>query len=410
MSFAEEALAAAEGLGEQIWECRVRDRDDQIAWLRPGSEARGEAVSLVTRADPFLYDGTAGIALFLAALAHVTGDETWRGRSLQALLPVRRMLARITAGADRAARLGRLGIGGLIGLGSLFYSFLRIGRLSDEPLLLDEAQGLAAMMTPERIRADSACDILYGSAGAILALLALSREAGGGPWLEAAGDCARNLLDRRESFEGGPRTWRSLPGLPPLGGFSHGAAGISYALLRLLAQTGGPGLLGGAEEGLAFERTLYSPKGEGWRDAKSTEAARYSAGWCLGAAGEVIARLPARELLAAPEIEEELALGLEITRSAPPETVDHLCCGTMGRAESLLFASEALGDEALGQAAEELARSVLARRDAAGSFRWRKEMSSDLFDPTFFTGASGVGYTLLRLAAPRRLPCVLALD
>ena len=40
---------------------------------------------------------------------------------------------------------------------------------------------------------------------------------------------------------------------------------------------------------------------------------------------------------------------------------------------------------------------------------WRTTMSPDLFDPTFFTGAAGIGYVLLRLADPS-LPCVLALD
>ena len=67
MNFSEEALAAAESLGQQIWACGVRDKEGRVAWLRPGSESRGEAVSLIKRVDPFLYDGTAGIALFFAA-------------------------------------------------------------------------------------------------------------------------------------------------------------------------------------------------------------------------------------------------------------------------------------------------------------------------------------------------------
>ena len=328
---------------------------------------------------------------------------------------MRRKLAEITVDPNGAERLSRLGIGGLIGLGSLIYSLLQIGKLVGEPALLGESQILAAWMTPERIHADSACDVLYGSAGAILALLALNREApevsvGGCSPLQAAADCARNLLDRQQSFSGGPRAWRSLPGLPPLGGFSHGAAGICYALLRLYQQTGEPSLVESADEGFAFERTLYSSERKGWRDPKSTNAARYSAGWCLGAAGEAVSRLAAREVLATPEIRAELALGLEIARSAPPEPVDHLCCGMLGRAESLLFAAETLGDGELRRAAEELAREALVRRDKAGSFQWRKEMLGGLFDPTFFTGASGVGYSLLRLASPRTLPCVLALN
>jgi lantibiotic modifying enzyme len=33
-----------------------------------------------------------------------------------------------------------------------------------------------------------------------------------------------------------------------------------------------------------------------------------------------------------------------------------------------------------------------------------------LFDPRFFLGVTGIGYTLLRLRAPIALPCVLALE
>jgi lantibiotic modifying enzyme len=411
-SSARQFLAAAQDLGERVWERHVQSPDGQVTWLRPGSEPRGEPVDLQKRVDPFLYDGTAGIALFLAALGRATGDPVWRERGLQAISPVRLKMREIAADPARAARLDRLGIGGMIGLGSLIYTFLRIGELAAEPQLAVEAHSLPALITPERIAADSSCDVLYGGAGAILALLALHRSAAGGdgaPLLETTAACARHLLSRQQSFSGSPGTWQSLPGLPPLGGFSHGAAGICHALLRLWQETGEPRLLAGAQEGLAFERTLYSAEHKGWRDPKSTEP-RYAAGWCLGAAGQALARLPALKAFGTSEIREEIAHGLATARSAPLEPVDHLCCGNLGRAEVLLRASEALGDAELRTAAEELARATLARAEQAGAWRWRFDPRPGLFDPTFFTGAAGVGYTLLRLASPRRLPCMLALD
>lgn len=413
-SSAQQFLAAAKDLGEQVWKRHVLSPDGQVTWLRPGSEPRGEPVDLQKQVDPFLYDGTAGIALFLAALGHSTGDAVWRERGLQAISPVRLKMREIAADPARAARLDRLGLGGMIGLGSLIYGFLRIGEFAGEPRLAEEAHSLPALITPERIAADGSCDVLYGGAGAILALLALHRSASGAggdgaPLLETASACARHLLSRQQSFSGSPGTWQSLPGLPPLGGFSHGAAGICHALLRLWKETGEPRLLAGAREGLAFERTLYSAEHKGWRDPKSTEP-RYAAGWCLGAAGQALARLPALEAFDSSEIREEIAHGLATARSAPLEPVDHLCCGNLGRAEVLLRASEALGDMELRTAAEELARAILARAEQAGTWQWRFDPRPDLFDPTFFTGASGAGYTLLRLASPRSLPCVLALD
>ncbi len=406
----QEFLKTAEELGTRVWECRRRTTDGRIAWVRPGSEPRGEPVDQQKKVDPFLYDGTSGIALFLAALALVTGSRVWRDRSLRAIDPVREKLDQAVGDPGRAARLG---VGGLLGLGSLIYSFVRIGTLTGEPRLIEEAHRLLVLMTPERIAADQACDVLWGSAGAILALLVLHRsfpEPGpkGRSPLQTAEDCARNLIARQRSFEGGPPTWKSLPGLPPLGGFSHGAAGISYALLRLFQQTGEPRLLESARHALAFERTLYSPEHRAWRDPKHAGEPRFAAGWCLGTAGESLARLAAREVLATPEVCDELAQGLITTRTAPLEGVDHLCCGVMGRAEVLLHASDSLDDKDLRRGAETLARQSLLRTAETGSFHWRR--SGPVFDPTFFTGASGFGYTLLRLTAPRSLPCVLALD
>jgi type 2 lantibiotic biosynthesis protein LanM len=407
----QEFLQAAEELGTQVWECQRRATDGGIAWVRPGSETRGEPVSLQKKTDPFLYDGTSGIAFFLAALALATESPVWRDRSLRAVDPVREKLKQTVDNPDRASRLG---VGGLLGLGSLIYSFVRIGTLTAEPRLIEEAHRLLVLMTPERIAADQACDVLSGSAGAILALLALYRslpEPGpdGRSPLQTAQDCARNLIARQQSFDGRPPSWKSLPGQPPLGGFSHGAAGISYALLRLFQQTGETRLLESARQGLAFERTLYSPERRAWRDPKSSGEPRFAAGWCLGAAGESLARLAARDVLATPEACDELTQGLITTRTTPLDEVDHLCCGVIGRAEVLLRASEGLKDENLRQDAETLAWQSLLRMFETGSFRWRRQ-DRTAFDPTFFTGASGVGYTLLRLALPGRLPCVLALD
>jgi lantibiotic modifying enzyme len=391
-------LETAEALGREIWERRVRAADGTITWLRPGSEARGESVEIEKRIDPYLYDGAAGIALFFAGLAHVTESTDWRERAMQAIAPVRRKLAELTTDPDRAARLTGIGIGGVLGLGSLVYSFLQIGRLSGESALHEQALTIAGLITSDRIERDEACDVLYGGAGAILALLGIGDDT----FLTTAMACARNLLARREAADNGMRTWRTLPNLPSLGGFSHGAAGICCALLRLHRYVGDPELLAAAHEGFAFERTLYSPQHGGWRDAKSRDEVRVSPGWCLGSAGMTLARLSALDTLDTSELRREVEQGLEHVRSAPLTDVDHLCCGNLGRVDSLLYAGWTT-------AAEELTLRVLERAADRGGLVWRIAGSPDLFDPTFFTGAAGAGYALLRLIAPS-LPCVLTLE
>ncbi|HWW88985.1 MAG TPA: hypothetical protein VNZ26_35575, partial [Vicinamibacterales bacterium] len=58
-----------------------------------------------------------------------------------------------------------------------------------------------------------------------------------------------------------------------------------------------------------------------------------------------------------------------------------------------------------------LAEYVTGRARAAGHFRIGvSRFEYRVFDPGFFRGLSGIGYVLLRMAAPSLLPSVLAFE
>jgi lantibiotic modifying enzyme len=82
----------------------------------------------------------------------------------------------------------------------------------------------------------------------------------------------------------------------------------------------------------------------------------------------------------------------------------------MGRADILLQACKVLGEDRLRVAAEDTAsRVVLRSRERHGRYYWPGS-GDRRFALSFFAGAAGVGYTLLRLARPSHLPCVLSLE
>lgn len=409
-------LQTALVLAEQIWDRRVHAPDGSITWFRPASEARLEPLAK-TRVDPFLYDGIAGIALFLAAVAYVAPSRENRLRSLDALAAVRKKLCELVAQPERAARITKLGIGGIVGLGSLIYCFVRIGELLGEPDLIREAHALTSMMTPERIDRDEAFDVLSGSAGAILSLLTLDRaltevELNGRPTpIEIASACARHLIARRLPCEGSFCAWETLAGFPPLPGFSHGASGILYALAKLSERTGDRQALEAARGALDFERSLYFEEHGNWRDMRSTGNLRFSSSWCTGAAGIALARLGALSTALECEVlREDLLHGLQATEAAPLAAIDYICCGNMGRAEVLYQAFLRMGDETLRDSAVSLAAQVLHRAGVDAGFHWRQKMEDGLFDPSFFTGAAGVGYALLRFSCAGKLPSILLLE
>ena len=137
---------------------------------------------------------------------------------------------------------------------------------------------------------------------------------------------------------------------------------------------------------------------------------RFLTNWCHGAPGIALGRLGALHIMDGPEIREEIRVALETTENLEQTQLDYLCCGNMGRVDVLAYASRRLSERRLLVAALDLTDKVLLRARGNGHLGWLPETDNYQFDPSFFTGAAGVGYALLRLAMPDRLPCPLLLE
>lgn len=393
-------LRDAARIGARLSAQAAEVRDGSVTWLAPPAED-----APARPLDTHLYGGATGIAFFLAALDHARGTAEHAPTVRRALAPLLRSLRGLRADPARAAAL-RVNVGGLVGAGSWIYALARIGAWLGDEEMLDGAHAAAALLTPARIDADDRLDVTKGAAGAILALLtlhALDPRAGaaGHTPLEVAARCGAHLLACRRQTPARPRAW-TCPGVGPLTGFAHGASGIGLALLRLSASTGDGAPVQAALEGFAYERTLYLSDLRDWWDPRFDRPLRKVA-WCYGAPGMALARAAARH---DRDAAADLALMTGITRHHDDEPVDTLCCGTLGRADVLLTLSRALADPSLAEGARTLTRRVLRRAGEQGDYALLSAESSPL---GLFTGAAGIGYALLRQAAPA-LPSPLCLD
>jgi type 2 lantibiotic biosynthesis protein LanM len=370
-----------------------------------------------------LYDGTCGIALFLGALGSVTGEETFStcaASALQLLCQHIRAAASPvldsvgTGQAQSAQQLKQWGIGGASGLGSILYALTRLGTWLQQPELLEVARQAASLITTSRIHEDKSFDIIAGSAGAILGLLTLYKQTGEETLLERALLCGNHLLEQRIQTESGARSWATIEKESPLTGFSHGAAGIAYALLLLSQATEQHVFKDAAEEALRFEQHLFCPEVGNWLDLRKPEAPteaetepKFMVSWCHGAPGIGLARLGGLPILDTPQVRNEIQAALQTTLASGLSSLDKLCCGNFGGIELLVAASGRLEQPHLLQVAQQWTSALVHRATQRGGFHVLDQLPRQAFNPGFFQGHAGVGYQLLRVAFPERIPSVL---
>lgn len=403
----QQLIAEARAIATELEARAIPDPDGSVNWIGLVYIPEAERFQLQVLNDS-LYDGRCGVALFLAALSQVCGESRFRNLALQTLQSLRRQIHTLDSESQqRNARLS--GIGGASGLGSIIYTFVKVSQFLSDETLLQDAQALCNWITPELIAADKYLDIISGAAGAILGLLSLYGVTKEATVLEKAIACGQHLLTHQVSHEGAPQAWLTI-GEIPFTGFSHGAAGISYALLQLYAVTQDRNYLEAALEGIEYERSVFSESHANWPDFRGlaqTGQPVFPTQWCHGATGIGLARLGSFQIVNTPEIEHEIEIALQTTQRYALQAIDHLCCGNLGRVEALLVGGERFSRSDWYESAFQNASNVVAKAKRTGAYQLFPNLPNSVFNPGFFSGTAGIGYQLLRLAQPEQLPSVL---
>ncbi|MEH1163874.1 type 2 lanthipeptide synthetase LanM family protein [Micromonospora sp. CPCC 205539] len=327
---------------------------------------------------PHLYDGVAGVALFLAQAGGLAGEQRFTDVAERAAAGLAaRVLERRIPG-DR--------IGAFTGWAGLLYTFGHLGALWQTgrfaPVVDVALARLGTLAATEQ-----APDLVDGYAGAILAV----SRSGLDP--ERFGPVVRAAAGRLRVAAG--RYAHQAPAA--LGGLSHGSAGIAAALAWAWQATGDPGYADAAARALAYDRSLFRPALANWADLRRPGQSTVT--WCHGAPGIGLSRLLIRDAFGADEVlDAEIATAVDTTLATGFGRNHSLCHGDLGNLDLLLAAAP---ERAITPAA------VVLRDGLAGG--WRCANPTALASPELMTGLSGIGLALLRLAAPERVPSVLLL-
>ncbi|WP_128476544.1 type 2 lanthipeptide synthetase LanM family protein [Halorussus pelagicus] len=389
-----DARREARAIFERVRGAATRAPDGTPTWHRCERGAGG--VELAAVGDDF-YGGRLGIATFCGALAEVTGDAQCREFAVEVASPVARDL-----NADTDALAG-LDVGAGTGMGSYVYGFAVLGDLLDADRFTEAARRSASLLTAERFAGDAPTEVQSGTAGALLALLALYDRTGDDDLLERATAAGERLLAERVEVDGA-RVWQPVAGDRVLTGMAHGTAGIAYALTRLFGATGDERFRDAATDALAYEDAAYAPEKRNWRDYRPDIDAEFVTGWCGGRSGVGLSRLGMYDATGDEAFLEDAERALAGTDTRALEDFDHLCCGNFSQVDFLFEAGRTLDDSRYSEDARRLAAATVRRARENGRLTVPKRTDNWL-NPSLFTGETGVGYTLLRLDDPQ-LPCV----
>jgi len=400
-------LNSALAIGDRLERLALRGNGD-VCWIGMASEPFGQhSYSFPISLGLDLYDGMPGILLFLAYLGAVSGQERYGELAAAALKTIRRQIER--------SQNFFTSIGGFGGWAGLIYTLVQLAKLWNQPALFSEAESLLEKIFP-LIKENEQFDIVHGNAGCIAGLLSFYDATSSARALRAARDCGRKLITRAERCGEGIG-WRVKGSQDlPLTGFSHGAAGVAWALLKLSDVTGDEEFRRAAIAAIRYERSLFSKKFQNWPDLRSLPFAKVSpdarhdnfmVAWCNGAAGIGLARVASLCYLDDTGMRADINAALSTTLSRGFGLNHCLCHGDLGNIELLLQASEKLGEPQWNEHLSRVTTMVLDSMDRSG---WICGVGSSLESPGLMTGLAGIGYQLLRLAEPRRVPSVLLLE
>lgn len=373
-------LALAVGVGDALLEDAV-EVDGGLCWAtreRRMSELNG----------PDLYQGAAGVGLFLAALGRHVGCDRFTDAA-------RRTAAWVCG--DVWGR-GRVRIGLHCGESGIGLFLLRLAELLDEPAWL-----VAAELRARRIVdvVESVPELLYGRAGRGVFLCSLARATGDRLWTEYATADGESLLESMQSSDEvgvywdvalGPGSERAEAYL----GLSHGVAGIGLALARIGSLTGDERFLAGARAaGKTLLRTAVED-GDGltWPYTPG-DRRRGNQTWCHGAGGIGTFLLELADVTGDSGFRAASARARQtVAKEAERRSTSGLCHGLSGDLGFFLDRYRHSGAREDRDSAEECARRLMAFQDG-GRFRMAADAPSS---PDLFVGYAGVGAALLRLA------------
>ena len=391
----QEALRVAEYVITQM-----HVQGDYASWLIVRATSSDNRKMELLPAFHDLFAGMPGEILFLETVAQMTGETRYADLAAKALNTLTFKLGHTQHTVNT--------VGMFAGWGGVLYMLAFLGALKNDRGYFERAERYMETLDFDAlIGADKELGLIKGSAGFALACSELYLASGSSRALELARAAGDHLLCNREPGHPG-FSWLTASKVP-LAGMAHGASGFATAFARLYEATGDARYADAALKALDYERVLFSPKHQNWRDCRdiATQFAggeHYTTTWAHGAPGVGLARIALlRAGIRNDAILEELAIAVRTTLALPSCPSHAVVSGSFGNVELLLASQPFVVPELAAQVGPAVAR-LLQEVDV---LQW--SLREKAYRPLgLMTGVTGIGYQCLRIAYPELVPSLLS--
>ena len=378
-------------------------------WLGDSMEKLDGSWKVAHRAlSPDFYGGTAGIAFFLARLHSFTGERLFRQTAEAAILQARSRIPYMAPSVKPSLYLGVTGIA---------YTLAAMGFDNEARLLVNDLTHLCRNVELD----EAGLDVIGGIAGAIPALLSMGAMLSEHTFITLAVSYGEHLLlSARKSSLGWSWNTLHVPAerrTEDLTGFSHGAAGIAWALSELFEHCKDTRFREAAHAARRYEDSHFNRQYLNWPDfrylydpdALNKDGPSYPISWCHGAPGIGLDRLRAYEIFGIEGLKEQGETAIQTTETILKYTKGSnfsLCHGLGGNADLLIFAAEVLNDPSRMGVPEKVGEEGIEQIERQ-ELRWPCGVTDGDDTPSLMLGTAGIGYFYLRLYDRYQVPSVL---
>ncbi|PWX39054.1 hypothetical protein CYK89_01385 [Clostridium perfringens] len=347
-----------------------------------------------------LYNGQAGISLFLMYYGKATKNSKYYSYAKEALIPCINFIENFNKKIPYT-------VGAFSGSGGKFFALYNLYNITKDGSLKKYIFKYLDFFE-HMIEKDKLYDVVSGSAGLVHILLFVFENCKENDILNKVNICIMkatdHLINSVQVVDDNSMTWKMNieNEEKAYSGFGHGNSGIISALARY-CKTFSKDKSELIEKVLNYENSLFNNKERNWY--RDSDKDMISLGWCHGVSGILLSKL----LLIKNGFnhlvdKEKLNIAIDTTISKSFGNNPCLCHGDLGNLEIIYFLSRIFNDKSLEKKCETgfswIVENIIKNRWKGTSYRGVETFG-------LMIGLTGFGYALLKFCNFDDIPSVL---